>query len=238
MWIAPRWRRSSKLGMTPVEVSLPDWPYDSLNLILFAEAAAAFEELTLSRRSRRAESAGSRRVAQHVSARHASFPPSTSCKPTASAAKSPKRWRASFREVDLLLVPSLRDEMLVITNFTGHPSLTLRAGFVEVAEARSDWAPRSGASAAQFNPPRRVPRGYAHRTALRRRCAGVGRHAFGACLPCRRRTSAGLLRPQVLCIAGIYNGSSISGRSIRVEGSSICDCRLFGTGRDLCERQT
>ena len=37
-----------KLGMTPVEVSLPDWPYDSLNLILFAEAAAAFEELTLS----------------------------------------------------------------------------------------------------------------------------------------------------------------------------------------------
>jgi hypothetical protein len=46
-----------------------------------------------------------------------------------------------FSEVDLLLVPSLRDEFLVITNFTGHPSLTLRAGFVEVSEARSDWAP-------------------------------------------------------------------------------------------------
>jgi len=46
-----------------------------------------------------------------------------------------------FSNVDLLLVPSLRDEMLVITNSTGHPSLTLRAGFVEVAEARSDWAP-------------------------------------------------------------------------------------------------
>ena len=36
-----------KLGMVPVEVSIPDWPYDSLQLILFAEAAAAFEELTL-----------------------------------------------------------------------------------------------------------------------------------------------------------------------------------------------
>src|SRR6202140_2910304 len=36
-----------KLGMVPVEVSLPNWPYDSLNLILFAEGAAAFEELTL-----------------------------------------------------------------------------------------------------------------------------------------------------------------------------------------------
>ena len=46
-----------------------------------------------------------------------------------------------FREVDLMIVPSLRDEQLTITNFTGHPSLTLRAGFVEVSEARSDWAP-------------------------------------------------------------------------------------------------
>src|ERR1700738_2408707 len=36
-----------KLGMVPVEVRLPDWPYQSLNLILFAEGAAAFEELTL-----------------------------------------------------------------------------------------------------------------------------------------------------------------------------------------------
>src|SRR5438874_10020842 len=37
-----------KAGMTPVEVELPDWPYGSLVLILFAEAAAAFEEMTLS----------------------------------------------------------------------------------------------------------------------------------------------------------------------------------------------
>src|ERR1700728_1497322 len=37
-----------KVGMVPIEVAIPDWPYDALNLILFAEAAAAFEELTLS----------------------------------------------------------------------------------------------------------------------------------------------------------------------------------------------
>ena len=36
-----------KIGMVPVEVSLPNWSYDSLDLILFAEAAAAFEEFTL-----------------------------------------------------------------------------------------------------------------------------------------------------------------------------------------------
>ena len=45
-----------------------------------------------------------------------------------------------FSRVDLLLVPSLRDEMLTLSNFTGHPSLTLRAGFVSVSEARSNWA--------------------------------------------------------------------------------------------------
>jgi len=64
-----------------------------------------------------------------------------------------------FSEVDLLLVPSLRDEMLTISNQTGHPSLTLRAGFVQVAEARSDWAPDSKNPLPKFSPPRRVPHG-------------------------------------------------------------------------------
>jgi Asp-tRNA(Asn)/Glu-tRNA(Gln) amidotransferase A subunit family amidase len=64
-----------------------------------------------------------------------------------------------FSEVDLLLVPSLRDEMLTISNFTGHPSLTLRAGFVEVSEARSDWAPDPANPLPKFSPPRRVPHG-------------------------------------------------------------------------------
>jgi Asp-tRNA(Asn)/Glu-tRNA(Gln) amidotransferase A subunit family amidase len=64
-----------------------------------------------------------------------------------------------FKEVDVLLVPSLRDEQLTITNFTGHPSLTVRAGFVEVSEARSDWAPDPANPLPKFAPPRRVPHG-------------------------------------------------------------------------------
>jgi Asp-tRNA(Asn)/Glu-tRNA(Gln) amidotransferase A subunit family amidase len=64
-----------------------------------------------------------------------------------------------FNQVDILLVPSLRDEMLTLTNFTGHPSLTLRAGFVEVSKARSDWAPDPNHPLPTFNPPRRVPYG-------------------------------------------------------------------------------
>jgi Asp-tRNA(Asn)/Glu-tRNA(Gln) amidotransferase A subunit family amidase len=64
-----------------------------------------------------------------------------------------------FAGVDLLLVPSLRDEMLTISNHTGHPSLTLRTGWVEVAEARSDWAPDPANPLPKFSPPRRVPHG-------------------------------------------------------------------------------
>jgi Asp-tRNA(Asn)/Glu-tRNA(Gln) amidotransferase A subunit family amidase len=64
-----------------------------------------------------------------------------------------------FSQVDLLLVPSLRDEMLTITNFTGHPSLTMRAGFVEVTEARTDWAPDPSRPLPKFSPPRHVPHG-------------------------------------------------------------------------------
>jgi Asp-tRNA(Asn)/Glu-tRNA(Gln) amidotransferase A subunit family amidase len=64
-----------------------------------------------------------------------------------------------FDTVDLLIVPSLRDEMLTISNHTGHPSLTLRAGFVDVAQARSDWAPDPNHPMPTFNPKRRVPHG-------------------------------------------------------------------------------
>jgi Asp-tRNA(Asn)/Glu-tRNA(Gln) amidotransferase A subunit family amidase len=49
--------------------------------------------------------------------------------------------------------------MLTITNFTGQPSLTLRAGFVEVSQARSDWAPDPNNPVPTFHPPRRVPHG-------------------------------------------------------------------------------
>jgi len=54
---------------------------------------------------------------------------------------------------------ALRDEQLTITNFTGHPSLTMRAGFIEVSEARSDWAPDPDHPLPTFTPPRRVPHG-------------------------------------------------------------------------------
>jgi Asp-tRNA(Asn)/Glu-tRNA(Gln) amidotransferase A subunit family amidase len=146
------------LGMIPVEVHLPDWPYDSLDLILFAEAAAAFEEITLNRQIDQLK-------VQVPDAWPNVFRQSRFLSAVDFVQADRFRRKVAiemariFSSVDMLLVPSLRDEMLTITNFTGHPSLTLRAGFVKVSEARSDWAPDPQHPLPRFSPPRRVPHG-------------------------------------------------------------------------------
>ena len=147
-----------KLGMVATEVSLPDWPYGSLQHVLFSEAAAAFEELTLG-------GGLSTMKVQVPDAwpnlfRQARF---LSAVDLVQADRFRRRVATEmahvFSQVDVLLVPSLRDEMLTLSNFTGHPSLTLRAGFVNVSEARSDWAPDPKNPLPKFSPPRRVPHG-------------------------------------------------------------------------------
>jgi len=147
-----------KLGMVPVEMEIPDWPYDCLNLILFAEGAAAFEELSLS-------GAANQLKMQVPDAwpnifREARFLSAVDfVQADRLRRKVALEMEHVFSQVDLLLVPSLRDEMLTITNFTGQPSLTLRAGFIEVRKARSDWAPDPKNPLPTFATPRRVPHG-------------------------------------------------------------------------------
>ena len=146
------------LGMAPTAVTFPNWPQSSLMPILFAEAAAAFEELTLSGKDDQLK-------VQVPDAWPNLFRESRFL--SAVDFVQADRLRRKFAmemarimaSVDVLLVPSLRDETLTVTNFTGHPSLTLRAGFVQVGEARSDWAPDPANPLPKFNPPRRVPHG-------------------------------------------------------------------------------
>ena len=149
---------AKRVGMVPVEVSLPNWPYSSLNVVLFAEAAAAFEELTLSHGVDQLK-------VQVPDAWPNTFRQSRFLSAVDFVQADRLRRKVAhemariFEGVDVLLVPSLRDEILTITNFTGHPSLTLRAGFVEVDKARSDWAPDPAHPLPTFSPKRRVPHG-------------------------------------------------------------------------------
>ncbi|MGH8320300.1 MAG: amidase [Steroidobacteraceae bacterium] len=164
----PRWQREAtdvdrqalqqlrSLGLDAVAVNLPDWPYDSLNTILLAEAGAAFEELTLSGKVDRLRMQtpdawpNTFRQARFLSA--VDFVQADRFRRAVA-----QEMDQLFSKVDLLLVPSLRAEMLTIGNFTGYPSLTLRAGFIYVTQARSDWAPDPRRPLPRFDPPRRVP---------------------------------------------------------------------------------
>ena len=145
-------------GLIPTPITLPDWPYESLNLILFAEGAAAFEELILSGQANQLK-------IQVPDAWPNLFRESRFLSAVDLVQADRMRRRVAqemarvFSTVDLLLVPSLRDEMLTISNQTGHPSLTVRTGTVEVSEARNDWAPDPANPMPKFSPARKVPHG-------------------------------------------------------------------------------
>ena len=145
-------------GLIATPITLPDWPYESLNLILFAEGAAAFEDLVLSGQANQLK-------VQVPDAWPNMFRQSRFLSAVDFVQADRMRRRVAqemarvFSEVDLLLVPSLRDEMLTISNQTGHPSLTLRTGSVEVSEARNDWAPDAANPMPKFSPARKVPHG-------------------------------------------------------------------------------
>ncbi len=118
------------MGVSSKEVSLPDLPYGALFLSLIAESAAAFEELTLSNRD-------DLMVWQEDNA----WPNSWRKIRFLSAIdyvqldrlrrKIMMEMNALFENVDALITPNFAANLLTITNFTGHPCLTFRAGFYD-----------------------------------------------------------------------------------------------------------
>jgi Asp-tRNA(Asn)/Glu-tRNA(Gln) amidotransferase A subunit family amidase len=125
-----------RLGVEVVEVSLPDLPYGSLMGVLYAEAAAAFEELTLTGRD-------DELTWQEPGAWPNAFRKARFLSAVDHIQLDRLRYRVMealgglFDQVDALIGPFMTGPMLVASNFTGHPCLHLRAGFLEVA-TRSD----------------------------------------------------------------------------------------------------
>jgi Asp-tRNA(Asn)/Glu-tRNA(Gln) amidotransferase A subunit family amidase len=117
-------------GMRLREITLPDWPYDALLTGLMVEAAAAFEDLTLTNRD-------DELVWQDTQA----WPNAFRMTRFTSAIEfvQSDRFRRQvmrmmhdiMRDVDCIIAPSYAGSLLLITNNTGHPSLTLRTGFRE-----------------------------------------------------------------------------------------------------------
>ncbi|MCU4652059.1 amidase [Roseibacterium sp. SDUM158016] len=119
------------LGVEVREVKLPDLPYGALINTLYAEAAAAFEELTL-------ENTDDTLTWQDAGAWPNTFRKARFLSAVDHVQLDRLRLRVMkaldglFREVDVLVGPFMTGPMLVASNFTGHPCLHLRAGFLEV----------------------------------------------------------------------------------------------------------
>ena len=143
-------------GVTLEPVSLPDWPYAGLFSVVEIEAAAAFQELTLSGRD-------DLMVWQDDNAwpntwRKAHFFPAVDF---VNAQRFRRRviemmWEKLDRAgIDALISPNYAGNLLVITNFTGHPCLTIPAGFIET-HTRTGFGNQADEQAPRFRVPRNV----------------------------------------------------------------------------------
>jgi len=124
------------LGVELVEIELPEWPYGLLFNLLTVEAAAAFEEITLT-------NTDDQMVWQEPRAWPNSFraqwfmPAIEYVQMDRFRRKVAEMMRGVFNEVDVIAGPSFASGLLIITNFTGHPQLVMRSGFGDDGTPRS-----------------------------------------------------------------------------------------------------
>jgi Asp-tRNA(Asn)/Glu-tRNA(Gln) amidotransferase A subunit family amidase len=123
---------SRRLGVEVVEISLPPLPYEALMNVLYAEAAAAFEDLTLS-------DLDDTLKWQDDGAWPNTFRKARFLSAVDHVQLDRLRYQVMlafdelFSKVDALIGPFMTGPMLIASNFTGHPCVHLRAGFLKLA---------------------------------------------------------------------------------------------------------
>jgi Asp-tRNA(Asn)/Glu-tRNA(Gln) amidotransferase A subunit family amidase len=116
------------LGARLVPISLPARDAMPLSIILSAEAAAAFEELTLSGRDDELVSQG--RYSWSNVFRAARFIPAVEyVQANRQRRELMQEMDELFRRVDLYVGPSFEGQNLLVTNLTGHPCVVTPNGF-------------------------------------------------------------------------------------------------------------
>ena len=126
----PRINRLRSMGVDLIPVELPDLPYDAMRIILTAEAAAAFDDLTRSNRDSelvqqgRFDWANTFRTARFIPA--VDYINANRLRMTAIEA-----WNDLMKKVDVIVTPTSASNLaqLVATNLTGHPAVILPNGF-------------------------------------------------------------------------------------------------------------
>ncbi|MEO8579556.1 MAG: amidase [Gemmatimonadales bacterium] len=119
-----------RLGINLIPVAVPDVPYDAMRIILSAEAAASFDELTRSDRDKELVQQG--KFDWPNSFRTSRFIPAVDYV-NANRLRSIaiQKWDDLMRTVDVIVTPTGAANLsqLVATNLTGHPAVILPNGF-------------------------------------------------------------------------------------------------------------
>jgi Asp-tRNA(Asn)/Glu-tRNA(Gln) amidotransferase A subunit family amidase len=118
------------MGVNLIPVELPDLPYDAMRIILTAEAAAAFDEMTRSDRDNLMVQQGKSDWPNTF--RAARFIPAVDYVNANRVRSSAIRaWDDLMQKVDVIVTPTGAANLsqLVATNLTGHPAVILPNGF-------------------------------------------------------------------------------------------------------------
>jgi Asp-tRNA(Asn)/Glu-tRNA(Gln) amidotransferase A subunit family amidase len=115
------------MGVNLQVVELPDLPLNAISLLLNAEAAAAFDELTLTGRDKLLTEQGPDDWPNIF--RAARFYPAVEyIQANRARTVAMREMTKLFERVDILVVPSSSDAQLILTNLTGHPAVIVPNG--------------------------------------------------------------------------------------------------------------
>jgi Asp-tRNA(Asn)/Glu-tRNA(Gln) amidotransferase A subunit family amidase len=119
-----------RLSINLIPVELPDLPYDAMRIILSAEAAASFDELTRSDRDKLLVQQG--KFDWPNSFRTSRFIPAVDyVNANRLRSLAIQKWDELMRGVDVIVTPTSTANLsqLVATNLTGHPAVIVPNGF-------------------------------------------------------------------------------------------------------------
>jgi Asp-tRNA(Asn)/Glu-tRNA(Gln) amidotransferase A subunit family amidase len=130
-----------KLGVKLIPVEVPDLAYNAMRLVLTAEGAAAFDELTRSGRDKELVQQTPRDWANTF--RSARFIPAVDyVNANRARTLAMLEWHKLFDSVDVIIAPT-NGSQLVATNLTGNPAVILPSGFRDTSETDKTQVPVS-----------------------------------------------------------------------------------------------
>jgi Asp-tRNA(Asn)/Glu-tRNA(Gln) amidotransferase A subunit family amidase len=130
-----------RLGVSLVPIEIPDLSYGAMRLILTAEAAAAFDDLTRSGRDKELVQQATGDWANTF--RKARFIPAVDyVNANRARTLAMRQWHDLFEKVDVIVAPT-NSTQLVATNLTGHPAVILPSGFRDTSDTDKTQVPVS-----------------------------------------------------------------------------------------------